>query len=87
MMLRIEAPATKIRRISDIPIVAPATGQTSPLSPLGNGSLGAVSSRRLGGNQAPPYRYMPCTRRSSVAPGEAVRLAEGEAPRRGGTTR
>jgi hypothetical protein len=53
-----------------IGIAAPTTGTDEPLMPIGNGRLGAVSSRHFGGIRLDLMAALP-------APGEAVWLPEG----------
>ena len=55
-----------------IGVAAPSMGTDQPLAPIGNGSLGAVSSRHFGGIRLDLMAALP-------APGEVVWLPEGEA--------
>jgi hypothetical protein len=72
---------TAARRSRPYLIVASTTGTDKPTSPIGNGRRRTVTPRHFVRDRAQVDSGTRCTRRSRVAPGEAVRLAEGEAPR------
>ena len=59
---------------------APAPGTGQPLMPIENRRLGNRTAAPFRQDRAQPDIGIRGTRQSRVAPGEAVRLAEGEAP-------